>query len=87
MVLGGWRDRRCRKGGRLVLAGVEMTADDPYVPRFRIIVASIILAMWVVLHLADSFFRWGGSLPYVDAMFGAVVTWLFGSPILNRKNQ
>jgi hypothetical protein len=64
---------------------VEVKA--PSLPSYRLLVASIILALWVVFHLSDAFLGTSATTPFIDATCGAVVTWLFGWPILRQRGE
>lgn len=56
----------------------------PTLPQFRIMVAAVLLGMWLLAHLVDIISARGAATPFVDAMAGAVVTWLFGSAVLRQ---
>lgn len=59
----------------------------PTLPEYRIGVASVILAIWVIFHLIDAFTKAGVTTPFIDATCGAVVAWLFGGTMLKRGDD
>lgn len=58
--------------------------NTPDLPKFRVVVASAILLLWFVFHTADAFAGTRAVTPFFDASAGAVVTWLFGWPLLRK---
>ena len=64
-----------------------MKGRFPSLAEYRIIVATILLTMWVVVHLIDIITQRGVTTPFIDAAFGAVITWLFGGSLLKKNGD